>query len=114
MSDTPRTDAIVKGGVYTSEEMNQNFYQVLIHARQLERELASAKRDADHFYQLSGKYLERLNEQEAALRSATAKLEMPRMDEILLACGEMTASERRCVRTALEWFIRRVDRTTKP
>jgi len=30
-------------------------------AIQLERELASAKRDADHFYQLSGKYLEQLN-----------------------------------------------------
>ena len=54
----------------------------------------------------------RLDELEAA-QSATAKLEMPRMDEILLACGEMTASERRCVRTALEWFIRRVDRTAK-
>ena len=46
-------------------------------------------------------------------QSANAKLEMPRMDEILLACGEMTASERRCVRTALEWFIRRSENRKK-
>lgn len=40
---------------------------------------------------------------------ATTPLTMPRMDEILLACGEMTAGEQRAVKAALGWFIRRVD-----
>jgi len=39
-------------------------------ARQLERELASKTRDADHFFQLSGRYLEELN----AARSASGAL----------------------------------------
>ena len=34
------------------------------------------------------------------------KLSMPTQAEILLACGEMTASELRTVKAALAWFIR--------
>lgn len=39
--------------------------------------------------------------------SATARLSMPKQDEILLACGELNASELRAVKAALGWFIRR-------
>jgi hypothetical protein len=44
-------------------------------------------------------------------RLLSARLTMPRMDEILLACGEMTAGEQRAVKAALGWFIRRADNT---
>ena len=39
--------------------------------------------------------------------SMKAALTMPTMAEITLACGVLTASERRSVKAALEWFIRK-------
>ena len=45
--------------------------------------------------------------EEALAATQSATLQMPRTDEILLACGEMKASELRAVKAALGWFIRR-------
>ena len=50
----------------TREQIEQSLYE-------LQRELAVAKVDADHFFQLSGQYLERANKAEAeaeALRNS--------------------------------------------
>lgn len=54
--------------------------------------------------------IDRLNAllSESVAHSATAPLKMPSMDEIQLACGELTAGEKRTVRAVLGWFIRRV------
>ena len=34
-------------------------------------------------------------------------LKMPRMDEVQMACGNLSAGEFRAVKAALEWFVRR-------
>ena len=81
-SATPRTDEEVEiakrypatqHGLWISAEF----------ARQLERELAEAKRDADHFYKLSGKYLDQLGETPSAGVERNAVL-----DEALKRCAD--------------------------
>lgn len=47
--------------------------------------------------------------QSAPLSPRQAVLEMPRMDEIRLACGELNESETRLVKAVLGWFIRRAN-----
>jgi hypothetical protein len=63
--DTPRTDA-ASFELYDEDGLS---VEVVLadECAKIERELASAKRDADHFFQLSGRYLEELN----AVQSAT-------------------------------------------
>jgi hypothetical protein len=41
--------------------------------------------------------------------AAAAPLEMPTKAEMLLSCGEMTASEQRAAMAALKWFINRAN-----
>ena len=51
MSDTPRTDALIDGRISDAREFgsaNETLFALLDHARQLERELAAARKELDH------------------------------------------------------------------
>ncbi|MGH9697927.1 MAG: hypothetical protein ACRD52_00540 [Candidatus Acidiferrales bacterium] len=73
--------------------------------REYYRALAQERGDA-YALEVAVDHLERLGSS-----GPKYPLEMPMMDEILLACGEMKAAEMRTVRAALKWFITRANAT---
>ena len=76
--ETPRTDAFHEEMV---EARECSYKKAIAHARQLERKLASAKRDADHFFNLSGKYLERANSAEEKVAALSPTEDMVKLEE---------------------------------
>lgn len=64
---TPRTDELAKSmpTVANLDDMADGWNRLLDLSRQLERELAEAKQERDHFYDYSGKLLEQLSTRSA-------------------------------------------------
>lgn len=85
---TPRTDALLlELGTAEHRLVPEDAEALLDHACDLERELAAMTADRDHFFELSGWYLERANRAESGLAEAKG-----RIDD--LKCGMDAANQR--------------------